>query len=253
MLWYKAWLETRWRFIVGMLLLMFFGTVVVLAHPLTANMQVEIPNLPGSLGETLREAFALMSSYEGYVWSQWFGKNLLQFWTLFAVLLGVGGLATEASRGSALWTLSLPMTRRRLLGVRAGLGAVELLALAVVPSLLVWALSPIVGQRYPLADVFAYSLMTFTGGMFFYGLAVLLSTIFGDQLKPVLAGMAVSIAMGLLSLFSKRLAAYSVYSVMSGQRYFAEGAAPWAGLAACLALGGAMFYVSLRVLERRDF
>ncbi len=253
MLWYKAWLETRWRFVVGMLLLMCFGAVVVLTHPLLQQMKVEIPNLPGSLADNVREAFALMSTYDGYVWSQWFGKNLLQFWTLFAVLLGAGGLATEASRGTALWTLSLPVTRRRLLGVRAGLGAIELLALAVVPSLLVWALSPFVGQSYPLADVLAYSLMTFVGGMFFYGLAFLLSTLFGDQLKPILTAMAVSIAMGLLSLFDKRLAGYSVYNVMSGQRYFAEGVPPWAGMAVCLALAALMFYVSLRVLERRDF
>jgi ABC-2 type transport system permease protein len=253
MLWYKAWLETRWRFVVGMLLLLCFGAVVVLTHPLVETMKVEVPNLPGSLGEQVREAFALMTTYDGYVWSQWFGKNLLQFWTLFAVLLGVGGLATEASRGTALWTLSLPVTRRRLLGVRAGVGALELLALAVVPSLFVWALSPVVGQRYALASALAYSLMTFVGGMFFYGLALLLSTVFGDQLKPILAGMAVSILMGLLSMFSKRLAGYSVYNVMSGERYFAGGAPPWAGLLVCVALAALMFYASLRVLERRDF
>lgn len=253
MLWYKAWLETRWRFVVGMALLMCFGALVVLTHPLLEQMKVEIPNLPGNLGEQLREAFALMASYEGYVWSQWFGKNLLQFWTLFAVLLGAGGLATEASRGTALWTLSLPVTRRRLLGVRAGVGAAELLALAIVPTLLVWALSPLVGQRYSLADALAYALMTFAAGMFFYGLALLLSTLFGDQLKPILVGMAVSIAMGAVTLFSRRLAGYSVYNVMSGQKYFAEGVPPWAGLTACLALAALMFYASLRVLERRDF
>lgn len=253
MLWYKAWLETRWRFVVGMALLMCFGALVVLTHPLLEQMKVEIPNLPGNLGEQLREAFALMASYEGYVWSQWFGKNLLQFWTLFAVLLGAGGLATEASRGTALWTLSLPVTRRRLLGVRAGVGAAELLALAIVPTLLVWALSPLVGQRQSLADALAYALMTFAGGMFFYGLALLLSTLFGDQLKPILVGMAVSIAMGAVTLFSRRLAGYSVYNVMSGQKYFAEGVPPWAGLAVCLALAALMFYASLRVLERRDF
>lgn len=253
MLWYKAWLETRWRFVVGMALLLCFGAVVVLTHPLLEQIKVELPNLPGGLNEQVREALALMASYEGYVWSQWFGKNLLQFWTLFAVLLGAGGLATEASRGTALWTLSLPVTRRRLLGVRAGVGAAELLALAIVPTLLVWALSPLVGQRYSLADALAYALMTFAGGMFFYGLALLLSTLFGDQLKPILVGMAVSIAMGAVALFSRRLAEYSVYNVMSGQKYYAEGVPPWAGLTVCLALAALMFYASLRVLERRDF
>ena len=71
--------------------------------------------------------------------------------------------------------------------------------------------------------------------------------------QPVLARMAVSIAMGLLTLFSRRVAGYSVYNVMRGQRYFTEGAPPWARLIVCVALAALMFYVSLRVLERRDF
>jgi hypothetical protein len=65
--------------------------------------------------------------------------------------------------------------------------------------------------------------------------------------------MSVAIVMGLLSLLSARAARYSVYKVMTGESYFTTGVLPWAGLAACLAAGLAMFFVSLRLLERRDF
>jgi ABC-2 type transport system permease protein len=253
MLWYKAWLETRWRFLVGMGLLLLFAGLGVAARPAVANMQVEIPNLGGRLGELVREGLALMNSYRGYVWSQWFGKNLLQFWTLFAVLIGVGGLATERAGGVALWTLSLPVTRRRLLAVRAGVGALELLALAVVPSLVVCLLSPLIGESYPITEALFYSLMLYLGGAFFYGLALLLSTIFQDQLKAVLAGLSVAVVMGLLSLISEGATRYSVYRVMTAQSYFTGGAPPWAGLLVCLAAGALMFFVSLRLLERRDF
>ncbi|HVF58109.1 MAG TPA: ABC transporter permease subunit [Pyrinomonadaceae bacterium] len=253
MLWYKAWLETRWRFFVGLFVLAFFSASGVFAQPLTDNLHVNIPNLGGRFDEMIREALSLMGSYPGYVWSQWFGKNLLQFWTMFAVLLGVGGIANEAHRGTALWTLSLPVTRRKLLGVRAGVGALELLALAVIPSLLIPALSPLIGKTYSLGDTLAYSLMTFVGGMFFYGLTFLLSTVFADQLKPIITGMSVAFIMGVLSLFSKSAAGYSVYNVMSGQKYFFEGVPPWMGLAACASAAAAMFALSLRVLERRDF
>jgi ABC-2 type transport system permease protein len=253
MLWYKGWLETRWRFLAGMLLLVTFAALGVAARPAVSNMQVEMPNLGGRLGELVREGLALMGSYEGYVWSQWFGKNLLQFWTMLAVLIGAGGLATERAGGAALWTLSLPVTRRRLLAVRAGVGAAELLALAVVPSLAVCLLSPLVGESYAVADALAHSFILCAGGSFFYALSLLLSTIFQDQLKAVLAGMSAAIVMGLLALFSERLADYSVYKVMTGESYFLGGAPPWGGLAACLAAAALMFFVSLRVLERRDF
>ena len=52
-------------------------------------------------------------------------------WTLFAVLLGTGGLLSQASGGGALFTLSLPVSRNRLLGVRAATGLAELLVLAL--------------------------------------------------------------------------------------------------------------------------
>lgn len=251
MLWYKAWLETRWRFLAGMAVLLAFAALVVFAQPATAN--VELPKLEGWLGEAVRRAAELMSTYPGYVWSQWFGKNLLQLWTVWAVLVGVGGLANEAARGSALWTLSLPVTRRRLLAVRAGMGALELLALAVVPSLAVCALSPLIGQSYSPAQALAYSLMLFAGGSFFYALSLLLSSVFSDQLKPIILGLSAAVVMAVLSLLSPRLADYNIYGVMSGQKFFTEGALPWAGLAACVAAAAAMFYASLRVIERRDF
>ena len=47
-------------------------------------------NASGQIGEQIREAAKLARDYRGYVWSQWFRQNMLQMWTLFAVLLGTG-------------------------------------------------------------------------------------------------------------------------------------------------------------------
>jgi ABC-2 type transport system permease protein len=253
MLWYKAWLETRWRFVTGLVLGAGFAALVVLAYPTLGSLQVDVSQVPGPFRRMAEEGLALVKDYDGYVWSQWFGKNLLNVWTFFAVLVGVGGVVTETSRGTALWTLALPATRARLLGVRAAVGALELLALALVPSLLIPALSPVIGKTYPLASALIYAATAFAGGLAFYGLSLLLSTVFADQLKPVIVGLGVAFGLSLASLFSKSVARYSVFSVMSGEKYFREGALPWAGLAACLGIAAASYLVALRVLERRDF
>ena len=42
------------------------------------------------------------------------------------MLLGTGGLLSQAIGGGALFTLSLPVSRERLLGVRAATGLAEL-------------------------------------------------------------------------------------------------------------------------------
>ena len=90
----------------------------------------------GALGRQIREGVELARDYRGYVWSQWFGQNLRQLGTLFAVLLGIGSPLSEGPGGGAPFTLALPASRKRLLGVRAATGLAELLALAFVPSLL---------------------------------------------------------------------------------------------------------------------
>src|SRR5262245_12321233 len=134
MLWYKAWLETRWRFLIGLALLACSAVFVVLAYPRVMSLLPLVPEDGGELGRVLRERAALLTTYRGYVWSQWFGQNMTQAWTLFAALIGTGGLLNQSSRG-ALYTLSMPVSRNRVLGVRASIGLAELFVLAFVPAL----------------------------------------------------------------------------------------------------------------------
>src|SRR3984893_7609162 len=133
MLWYKAWLETRWRFVSGLALLMCSAAAIVLTYPevvklLPAASRLEVG---GALGRRVAEGAALARDYRGYIWSQWLRESLRQLWVLFAVLLGTGGLLAQASGGGALFTLSLPVSRNRLIGVRAGTGLAESVGVAV--------------------------------------------------------------------------------------------------------------------------
>ena len=253
MLWYKHWLETRWRFFIGLALLVGFSAMMVLTEPLVSSAMESFQDPGGPIGEMLREQMEITKTYDGYVWQQWFGKNLLTGWILFAVLIGVGGVVTESSRGTALFTLSLPVTRRRMLAVRAATGAIELALLALVPSLLIPLFSLVIGERYSPAKIIIYVLMTIIGGAVFFALSILLSTIFSDQVKPIIIGIAVAFILTTVTMFFKKFAPYSILSIMSGDSYFRTGQLPWVGLAVSLAVAGAMFYLSLRLVERRDF
>src|SRR5262249_45820481 len=139
MLWYKAWLETRWRFLIGLALLICSSAATVLVYPRVKELLplVSPVGISSEIGRQIKHAGELALDFRGYMWSQWFGKSLIQIWTLFAALLGAGGVASQASAGGTLFTLSLPVSRNRLLAVRGGAGLAELLVLAVVPSLLV--------------------------------------------------------------------------------------------------------------------
>ena len=109
MLWYKSWLETRSRFLIGVALMMIVAAGTVFDYPAVAKLLPVASSVDttGAMGRLIRDAAAVESTYRGFVWWQWFRQNAVQMGTLFAVLLGSGGLLAKTA-GGALFTLSLP-------------------------------------------------------------------------------------------------------------------------------------------------
>jgi ABC-2 type transport system permease protein len=254
MLWYKSWLETRWRFVIGLVLLTLSAAGTVLAYPqVLALLPLSRPDLGGEIGRRVSEAMELSRDYRGYVWSQWFRQNLPQMWTLFAALLGTGGLLAQASGGGALFTLSLPVTRSRVLGIRAATGLAEMLVLAFVPSLVLPMLSPTIGQTYDIGDALIHSTCLFIAGAVFFSLAFLLSTVFSDVWRPLLIALCVATVLALFEQIFRDLSRHSLFRMMSAELYFRGGGLPWLGLIASAALSVAMLYAAARNIARQDF
>ena len=255
MLWYKSWMETRWRFLIGLLVLLCSAMSVVFTYPQVLKLLPAASKLEmdGAIGRKVAEAVDLARDYRSYVWSQWFRQNMLQLWALFAVLLGAGGLLSQASGGGALFTLSLPATRSRLLGIRAATGLAELLLLALVPSLFLPMLSPAVGQTYSIGDALVHSICMFLAGAVFFSLTFLLSTVFTDLWRPLLIVLCIATALALFGGAFPELSRYSVFGVMSAEAYFRGNGLPWLGLLASAAVSVALLYAATKNIARQDF
>jgi hypothetical protein len=254
MLWYKSWLETRWRFLIGLGLLMILAAGTVFDYPSVASLipRVRQPESTGLIGGALNEALELERSYRGFIWLQWFRQNLRQCWTLFAVLLGTGGLLATGT-GGMLFTLSLPVSRRQLIGVRTGTGLAELSALALVPSLLIPLLSPAIGQSYSLGDAIVYDMCLLVGGATVFSLAVLLSTIFSDFWRPLVIALAVTFVVAACEAVLGSSMRYSVFHTMSAETYFRNGELPWIGLTIAAGLTTLMLFAAVSNITSRDF
>src|SRR4030081_1285093 len=161
MLWYKMWLETRWRFVIGLVLTICSACSVVLVYPEVLKLLPAVPKLDlgGEIGRKIQESAALVRDYRGYVWSQAFEQNIIKLWTIFAILLGVGGAFSQSP--GLLFTLSMPASRNRVLMARAVTGLSELLLLALAPALVFPILSPFIGQSYGIGDALIHSLCMF--------------------------------------------------------------------------------------------
>jgi ABC-2 type transport system permease protein len=186
MVWYKAWIETRTRFLVGLALLVCSAAGIVLAWPKVTELLPMAARLPadGDLGRKVGAAMELSRDYRSYIWSQWFAKNLSLLCILFAALLGTGSILPQ--RGGVLFTLSLPVSRLRLLFTGAAAGLAELLSIVMAASLTIPLLSPAVGKHYVVSDALIHGACLFTAAAVFYSLALLLSTEFSDLWRPLL-------------------------------------------------------------------
>jgi len=254
MLWYKSWLDTRWRFIAGLGVLAVSAAGIVFSYP---RVQALLPLVPaadagGEVGRRIREIALLSRDFRGYVWAQWFHQTAQQEWTIVSVLLGTGGLVAQGSRG-ALFTLSMPVSRSRLLAVRAAAGLGELFVVGLVASLLLPILAPAVGERYGIVDAVVHAICFFAAGAVFFSFAFLLSTSFEDPWRPLLIALSAAAVLGMCEMVFRGMEPYSVFTVMSGGTYFRTGSLPWLGIAASLAVSAGMFYVATINLARRDF
>jgi len=254
MLWYKTWLDTRWRFLVGLAVLLCSAAGIVLQYPRVVALLGQMSGAPlgGELGRRVQEAVELSRHYHGYVWVQAFRQNLSQTGTLFAVVLGTGGFL-HFSKGEALFMLSLPASRNRLLGVRAAAGLAQWLVMALLPSLLIPLLSPAIGERFGLLDALAHGLCLFFAGAVFFSLAVLLSTLFAGVWRPLLLALLAAVIVSIPDQLGGAWSRYSLSGVMSGEALYRNGRLPWLGLFATAALSATLLYGAARNLARRDF
>jgi ABC-type transport system involved in multi-copper enzyme maturation permease subunit len=167
MLWYKAWRESRMRFLLSAAIIAAMCLIYTLFHArLYPGVAHDHPNV---------------RSYTQYIHWTIFGgvtRGLLQ---LSCLLLGLGGLQRDRKQNTLGFTLALPVSRISLVASRAALGLVQVLALSVVPSLVVTAASNLAGQQLPLGYALRFIPLWAAGGVFTFAVSFLASVLFSSE------------------------------------------------------------------------
>jgi hypothetical protein len=250
MLWHKAWIDTRWRFLLGLALLLVLACGSSLSFPRVRDFLggMEIPVVADEeAAAAFRESLEFMRTFRGYVWSQWFAQSFPGLLTLLAALLGSGSPLVKGGSG-ALFSLALPVSRGRWIGTRAGVALAELFALGVAPSVVFAALAPVVGEQFALGEALVYGVSAFVGASLFLALAVLLSTAFNDVWRPLLLTCVGAVALAILVPFD-----YGLFQAMGGHSYFRAGTLAWPELLVSAAATAGLVYAAAARIARRDF
>ena len=239
MLWYKAWLETRARF------LTLLTTVTAVCVFFIYHAQGDI--IPGWRQERDFDRLLFVNQ-----------QILVFLWIFSVVLLGMGGIVREKAIGTSSLTLALPVSRARLVGFRIGLAIIEAIALGVVPWTAVFIVSSLAGMRILITQVALYLLLLIGGGLVYLAVAVLVSSLVsGEYTAPSVAFGAILLPTILsdaylpLWLNNRRLVtgAFSVDTIT----FLVSGHLPWLGILASLFAAWLLLWASIIVVQRREF
>jgi len=225
----KAWRESRVRFFVGAGVLIWFCAIFVV------------------LRSGIRQA--VDKPFGEFVANTVYGTGIRSLYVIFIVILGMGGVLQERALGTAGFTLALPVRRVRLVGTRAAVGLLEVVALATCPSLVVCALAPAVHQSYPLAQALERSARWSAGGTELFAGAFFFSSVIGPAYGALTVSMA---ALAGYSVFVNvppfdRFPSLNVFELMGDGR-LDPGAVVAAPLLAAMIIAAAAL-----VIERQDF
>lgn len=235
MLWYKAWLETRTRFLIALLGM----TTLGVWRTWDLNRMV------------------LASTYAPYYYFNFRAvHDLVNLMLVIAVtLLFMGGLLQERASGPALFTLGLPVSRARLMSARIAVGVLESAVLLAIPWTAICITGILTSPVRPGTLALFYAMITAAGGAVVAGISLLASSLIEG------AYTAPTVVIGVMLLDAnapKSWAALNPFDFMGGRAWLDRsnmfvGPWPWAHAAALLAVAALLIWASIKVIEKRDF
>jgi ABC-2 type transport system permease protein len=237
-LWYKTWLETRVRFVICLV-----GMTVLCWYPVHDDIHWAQPET------TLRYYYASVHSGHGMLGA---------LWLVAVIFLVMGGLLREKAVGAAAFTLALPFSRARLMGVRIATGMMEAIVLILVPSAAICMEADMFGKPYPMPQVWFHLVLLISGGMVPFVIALLIASLVEGEYTAPLVSFGVLIG-AIYLLGDQEVQKFNPYRFMAGTDYFDRttgllvGPIPWTKAGVFLLLAALLSVASVKAIEMRDF
>ena len=238
MLWYKAWLETRVRFLICLI-----GMTVLCWYPVHDDNRRAQPD-------------TTLTYYHSSVHSGHGAIGVL--WLVAVIFLMMGGLLREKATGGAAFTLALPFSRAQLMGVRITTGMIEGIILILVPSAAIYIEATIFGKPYPVSQVWFHDVLLISGGMVPFFVALLIASLVDGEYTAPLVSFGVLIG-AIPLLGDPRVQKFNPYQFMTGSDYFDRatgllvGPIPWGQAGIFVLFAALLMAASVKAVQMRDF
>jgi ABC-2 type transport system permease protein len=248
---YKAWRESRTRFTITVFTLIGFCLFVVLSFRSQGrtNGRITLPILQSGI-------------YSQHIYNLIYGTEKGIF-AILAIFLGLGGLLREQRNRTAIFTLSLPVSRFRLIGTQLIVGVSEMAVLSLLPAVFIPSLSTLVHESYPFVEALHFSLLWFACGSLIFATAFLLSVVLsGEYTGPVVC--YVLLVLQALIMTSTAVGRHYRLNLMwtmgefgrmhwdSQHKFLISDSLPWARLLILMLIALGMLALASRIANKQD-
>ncbi|HEX3927836.1 MAG TPA: ABC-2 transporter permease [Gemmatimonadales bacterium] len=265
MLWRKHWLQLRWLTLAGAVLLTVIAWITVDGQR-SASFASDVAEIATALPGTVTR-YTVPSPFTRYLEAHALGGPLQALLIGLALCIGVGGPGFERSGTTAVFTLSLPYTRRRLVLGRFLAAATVIALLSIFVVLLIAALAAFEGQgaEFPFAEALAIGVCLASGAIAVLSLSFLLANVTGNTIATLASAIVILIVVSMVvgaaydrwwrtpNIWLQVAAPFDYMRLMGAKDFTATSRLPWPRIGAALALSGALAVATVAWVERQDF
>jgi hypothetical protein len=211
--------------------------------------------------------FALLTLFMGEqgggIQTQEHARNLefLQ-WTLSivaAINLAGAGIRTQSPfraraglHGSTQYTLSLPVSRSRLLAVRAIVGFVETIGIVAFMITCAWILFPLVRGNSTPADLLKVLLASVTCVLCFYFVSLTIATVL-DEMWQIYGSYLLAGACWVASMHMPFPSSANLFRFSTDASPLVTHILPWPAMAVSLIISVVLFFVALAAVNSYEY
>lgn len=245
-LWKKEISAGRIKLLVGLAVLAIAALVVALTYDIV-NKYVGMGQVP----DFARDQVKLLKDYKFFIWTQWFGKNLMQSGVILAVAFGAGVISTEISRQTMHFLLAKPIRRSSIFTAKYVVNYI-ILTLSVIISTMVLYIGVIAtGHSYSLLQLMEGAVIAVAGLGVVFSIASCFSAVF-DRTLTAVAASAVAAFVLYVPGFFPALAKYSLFYHLSGPGIIRGEGFPFLTLAVFILSSAGLYLLGRTRFAGRD-
>ncbi|HPJ88813.1 MAG TPA: ABC transporter permease subunit [Thermotogota bacterium] len=253
----KTLYEMRFRLTVFIVLFFVLLLGLIFTRPVIGNLMVsmdmnseEVKELPDILKGFAdgKEFEQLKDDDQFFLLSQWYGKNFGQFLPFFALIIAFPVFSRETEKKTIYFLLSR-RNRKEIYDSKVLSGYYVMILIVVVFDFLAPVAMMLSGYDILFnGNLIRLIVQQLIAASFFYFLFILFSIIFNDQMKPVILGIVLIVALPFSSLING-IAWLNLYPYVFGETVLSSGDFDWmrslvlTGLSIFLYLGGRRLFL----------